>query len=161
MGSGSKFNSALATRGGKANSINALDIKSNSPLANDILNDMKNSGIKFTKSKIEFAAKLENGNHIFLEKGDEKSGLTHIINRHGDDFSRAFSDLNVNKSNLSSFLYDTITKGKLVSSVRRDSGGKEGYRNVYYYKGKRTVVYSIAGNGYIVQSRPGKKHGGN
>jgi hypothetical protein len=158
MGNGSKFASAISTRGGKLNAINSEDIRANNPLAKEILDDMSNKGIDFTKDKIEFAARLENGNNIFLEKGNEKSGLIHINIRHGDDFSRAFD---VDKSNLSSFLYDTITKGKLVSSIRRDGNGKEGYRSVYYYQGKRTVVFSIAGNGYIVESRPGKKYGGN
>lgn len=161
MGCGSKFDSALSTRGGRANAVTANDIASNDPLAKDILDDMKNKNINFTKERIVFAARLENGNHIFLEKGNSKSGLIHINERHGDDFSRAFKDQNVNNSNLSSFLYDTITKGKLVSSIRRDTNGKEGYRSVYYYKGKRTVVYSIAGNGYIIESRPGEIYGGN
>src|SRR5574344_711423 len=131
MGSGSKFNSALSTRGGKANAVNTSYIASNDLLAKEILNEMTDKGIIFTKDKIEFAARLENGNHIFLEKGNSKSGLVHILTVHGDDFSRAFKNQNVNKSNLSSFLYDTITKGKLVSSIRRDTNGKEGYRSVY------------------------------
>ena len=89
MGCGSKFDSALSTRGGRANAVTANDIASNDPLAKDILDDMKNKNINFTKERIVFAARLENGNHIFLEKGNSKSGLIHIIERHGDDFSRA------------------------------------------------------------------------
>lgn len=161
MGCGSKFDSALSTRGGRANAITANNISLNDSVAKDILDGMKDKNINFTKERIVFSARLENGNHIFLEKGNSKSGLVHIIERHGDDFSRVFKDQNVNNSNLSSFLYDTITKGKLVLSIRRDVNGKEGYKSVYYYKGKRTVVFSIAGNGYIIESRPGKKYGGN
>ena len=157
MGSGSKFASVISTRGGRVNAINAADIATNDRFAKEMLDDMSNKGIDFTKDKIEFAVRLENGNHIFLEKENEKSGLVHICMRHSDDFYRAFG---VDKTNLSSFLYDTITKGKLVSSIRRDSNGKEGYRKVYYYQGRRTVVFSIAGNGYIIESRP-KKYGGN
>ena len=86
MGAGSKFDSALSTRGGKSNFITGGDISSGSPLAKEILGEMKSEGIKFSKDKIVFAAKLENGNKIFLETG----AVDHIMDRHAGQFERAF-----------------------------------------------------------------------
>ena len=153
MGQGSKFDSSLSTRGGRANLITASDIASGDSLAKEILSEMKEDGIKFSKDKIVFAAKLDNGNKIFLEK----DAVNHIISRHVNDFKNAFG---VERHEISSLLSDTISKGKLISSFRKDSNGKEGYRNIYYYKGRYAVVYGIASNGYIETAFPDDYYGG-
>lgn len=69
MGQGSKFDSALSTRGGRSNFVTGGDIASGDKLAKEILAEMKQEGTKFSKDKIVFAARLENGNRIFLETG--------------------------------------------------------------------------------------------
>ena len=152
MGSGSKFNSALSTRGGRANIVTGAEISNGDLLAKNILTEMKEEGIKYTKEKVVFAAKLENGNHIFLETGNSKNGLQHIIEGHSSDFDRAFG---VKPQQLGAFLHDTIAKGKLVTSFRYDTNGREGYRSVYYWSGKYVVVYAISANGYITTAIPG------
>ena len=153
MGQGSKFSSSLSTRGGRSNFITGSDIASGDSLAKDILGEMKNEGIKFSKDKIVFAARLENGNKIFLEK----DAVSHIVSRHAEDFKNAFG---VESHEISSLLSDTISKGKLISSFRKDSNGKEGYRSIYYYQGRYTIVYSIASNGYIETAFPDDYYGG-
>ena len=154
MGQGSKFDSALSTRGGRSNFVTSEDIVSKDPFAKDILDGMTQEGIKFSKEKIVFAAKLENGKHLFLEN----DRVNHIMDRHGEEFKKNFG-VN-NQQELSSLLSDTISKGKLISSFRKDSHGKEGYRSIYYYKGKYTIVYSIASNGYIETAFTDNYYGG-
>ena len=151
MGQGSKFSSSLSTRGGKSNFITSKDISLGNSLAKEILREMKKDKIKFSKEKLIFATKLENGNKLFLET----DAMEHIIKRHADDFKNAFN-LKYNES-ISQLLSDTISKGKLIESKRKDSHGKEGYRSIYYYKGNYTIVYSLASNGYITTAFPGKK----
>lgn len=82
MGGGSKFDSALSTRGGKLNFVTSDKISIGDLLATDILDEMSKNGIKFTKEKIVFAARLDNGEHIFLEN----DRVEHIIERHIQDF---------------------------------------------------------------------------
>jgi len=154
MGQGSKFDSALGTLGGRSNFITASDISSGDSLAKEILSEMKKEEIKFTKNKIIFAAKLENGNKIFLEKG----GLDHIIKAHGADFEKSFG---VKNNKILELLSDTISKGKLISSKYHESNGIVGYRSKYYYQGQYMIVYGIAENGYIETAYPRKYHGGN
>ncbi|MDD2493543.1 MAG: hypothetical protein PHY83_06375 [Bacilli bacterium] len=154
MGGGSKFDSALSTRGGRSNFITGENIASGDPLAKDILGEMAEKGIKFTENKIVFAARLDNGNHIFLEN----DRVSHIMERHGKEFKDNFGVKN--HQELSSLLSDTISKGKLISSFRKDSHGLEGYRSIYYYKGKYTIVYSIASNGYIETAFTDNYYGG-
>lgn len=152
MGSGSKFDSALSTRGGRANIVTGAEIGNGDSMAKDIISEMKGEGTKFDKEKIVFAARLENGNHIFLETGNSNNGLQHIIEGHATDFDRSFG---VKANQLGSFLHDTIAKGRLVSSFRHDTNGREGYRSVYYWKGNYVVVYAISANGYITTAMPG------
>lgn len=108
---------------------------------------MESEGIKFTKDKIIFAARLENGNKIFLEK----DAVQHIIDRHGSDFNKAFG---IKNHEVSTLLSDTISKGKLVSSTYREVNGVKYYSCRYYYEGKYSVVYGIAENGYIETAYP-------
>ncbi len=151
MGQGSKFNSALSTKGGRSNFITGDNIASGDKLAKEILEEMKQEGIKFTKDKIVFAAKLENGNKIFLETG----AVDHIINRHLSEFEKTFGIKS--KAELTNVLSETISKGKLISSCRRNINGVTYYSNKYYLNGKYCVVYGISENGYIETAYPVKK----
>lgn len=51
-------------------------------------------------------------------------------------------------------LCDAISKGKLVSAKVKYVDGVAYYSNKYYYKGKYSVVYGIADNGYIETTYP-------
>lgn len=152
MGQGSKFDSALSTIGDRSNFVTGENIAAGDPLAKDILKEMSQRGIKFTKNKIVFAARLDNGEHIFLEK----DRVDHIIERHGEDFKRAFG---VNSHEISTLLSDTISKGKLISANYKMVNRKICYRNKYYYQGKYSIVYGIADNGYIETAYP-RPYGG-
>ena len=153
MGGGSAFDSALSTRGGRANFVTAEDIASGDSLAKQILGEMKKEGIKFSKKDIVFAAKLENGRKVFLEK----NAVEHIVQRHTKQFETTH---NIKSAEIPNLLKETISKGQLVKSYRHDSGGKVGYRSVYYYQGQYTVVYGIATNGYINTAFPRPFKGG-
>lgn len=154
MGQGKDFNSALSTRGGRSNFITGGDIASGDALAKEIIAEMKEENIKFTKSKIVFAARLDNGRKLFLEK----DALNHIIEKHGTQFESAF---NIKSNEIPALLSDTISKGKLVSSTYHESNGIPGYKSKYYYQGRYMVVYGIATNGYIESAYPRKNYGGN
>ena len=154
MGQGKDFNCALSTRGGRANFVTAGDISSSDSLAKDIISEMEEENIKFTKNKIVFAARLDNGRKIFLEK----DALNHIIKEHGRHFESAFD---IKSSEVPTLLSDTISKGKLISSTYHESNGISGYRSKYYYQGRYMVVYGIATNGYIETAYPRKYRGGN
>ncbi len=147
MGGGSKFDSALSTRGGLANFITNENIDKGDSLAKDILQEMTQEGTKFSKEKIVFAARLENGSKIFLEK----DAVSHIITRHGRDFEKAFG---VKSNEITKLLSDTISRGKLISSEYREVNGLMYYSNRYYYKGRYSIVYGIAENGYIETAYP-------
>lgn len=154
MGQGSKFDSALSTKGGRSNFITGSDIASGDKLAKEILGEMRQEGIKFSKDKIVFAAKLENGNKIFLET----EAVDHILSRHSSQFEKTFGTKS--KAELINTLSETISKGKLVKSSLKYVNGKACYSNKYYYKGKYSILYGIADNGYIETAYPKPHIGG-
>lgn len=154
MGQGSKFDSALSTKGGRSNFITGSDIASGDKLAKEILGEMRQEGIKFSKDKIVFAAKLENGNKIFLET----EAVDHILSRHSSQFEKTFGTKS--KAELINTLSETISKGKLVSLDYRNFNGVTYYSNKYYYNGKYSVVYGISENGYIETAYPVNNNGG-
>ena len=154
MGAGSKFDSNLATRGGRKLFVLSNDIANGNGVAQEILNEMEQEYIKFAKDKIVFAAKLENGNKIFLESG----GVEHIISRHKSHFEKTFGCKT--QSDIVNVLCETIEKGKLVSSKYRIVNGINYYSNKYYYRGVYSVVYGISDNGYIETAYP-ENYGGN
>lgn len=154
MGQGSKFNSALSTKGGRSNFITGSDIASGDKLAKEILGEMRQEGIKFSKDKIVFAVKLENGNKIFLEA----DGVDHIMNRHRKQFEQTFGAKT--KEAVTNILCETISKAKLVSSYYRNINGVTYYSNKYYHDGKYCVVYGISENGYIETAFPVNNNGG-
>jgi len=155
MGAGRYFDSALSTRGGRANFITSSDIISGDSLAKEILDEMEKEGIKYSKEKIVFAAKLENGNKIFLEQ----AAVNHIVLNHSKQFDKTFGASTF--ETIASILSETISKGVLIESYFHVSNGMEGYRNIYYYEGKYMITYAIASNGYIETAFPIKYKGGN
>lgn len=58
------------------------------------------------------------GKVVFLEKGNAKAGLEHILQRHGDDFAR----IGVSREQVPSVVMDTVTKGKNCWSSRKRYG---------------------------------------
>lgn len=151
MGCGSRYDSAIKTLHGEPTVVTAEDIKVGPMISEEALTEMEKAGIKFTREKIVFTAKLENGRYAFLETGNSKSGLQHIKEVHGQDFMNAFG---IEEDQIGIFLSEAISKGRLITSYRHDSDGKEGYRRVYYLLGDYAVVFALASNGYITTAFP-------
>lgn len=92
---------------------------------------------------------------VWLEKGSDASGWTHIFNRHikdyngvDNEFAGAFGEQYRNADSIQNLIYDCVKYGKEDSM---DSG-------VYYLKvNENKAVKTVVGsNGYIVSSRPVK-----
>ena len=154
MGQGNRFSggksggSGLDTRGGRTilqKEIN--DIINKDPL----LKDLVKSGAKITIKDVVFTAKDKSGQVVWLEKGNEKSGLTHI-QKHTNDF---VAKHRIQQNRLVGHLKNVIKKGKVVSVTAKPlSNGLKGLEKVYVYKGKYYTVSAVGTNGYIVTMYP-------
>lgn len=153
MGQGHKFsgggsNSGLGTKGGKL--IQQKEIKS--LLDKDpLLKDLVNSGVKISPKDVVFATKDKSGQTVWLEKGNDSSGLQHI-QKHTDQFVEKH---NIQAKHLTSHLKNVIKKGKIVSTTqKRLSNGRIGLEKIYLYKGKYYTIGGVGTNGYIVSMYP-------
>ncbi|MCR5108016.1 MAG: hypothetical protein K6B28_07610 [Lachnospiraceae bacterium] len=117
-----------------------------------LLKELSDSGVLFTESDVVFITKDETGQIVWLEIGNKEVGLTHIIERHLDDFSNA---IGLTKDTLPSFLEDVISKGRIVSNTL--SSTRKGYTRVYDYDGNYYTVTGIGSNGFIVTAYPTPK----
>ena len=53
----------------------------------NLLDELANSGVKYNPDEVITIIKTPNGKLLWLEKGNINSGLTHILQRHGNDFA--------------------------------------------------------------------------
>lgn len=119
----------------------------------DLIKELKSNNIKFNKDEMKFITKDSSGQTIWLESGNSFAGFKHIIERHGNDFKKAFD---INSEQIPSKIKKVITNGKIINT----SENKIGYTKVYKYKSKYYLVTGIGYNGFIVSAYPYDKKGG-
>ncbi|EMN90601.1 toxin HINT domain protein [Leptospira weilii str. UI 13098] len=116
--------------------------------ANQLISELNRLGIKNSPGEIVEIARDASGKIIFLEAGNSKAGLTHIIEDHAEDFLSK----GIQQNELPTFLMKAATEGKIVGYSGAGTG-----RPVYeiMYKGqKQTVGITIGTNGFIVGANP-------
>ena len=118
----------------------------------ELIKELATTGASFNENEIIFVTKDATGQIVWLEKGNEKSGLAHIIERHMDDFAKA---IGLTEETLPQFLENVISKGMIVSNVPSNAG--TGYTRVYDYDGNYYTVTGIGTNGFIVTAYPTSK----
>jgi len=53
----------------------------------NLLDELANSGVKYNPDDVVTVVKNSDGNLMWLENGNSKAGLQHIMERHADDFA--------------------------------------------------------------------------
>ncbi|WP_208721848.1 hypothetical protein [Pantoea deleyi] len=85
-------------------------IARNSFATKSLFKEMTTQGIKFTPEKVVGAAKDNSGKIIFLEKGNSKSGLQHIVEEHGSQIAK----IGVSEARIPGAVTKAVTDGKIV-----------------------------------------------
>jgi filamentous hemagglutinin len=109
------------------------------------MRELARDGVKHTPDDIVRIARAPNGRIVFLEQGTDKSGLRHIVNRHGDDFQNQ----GILESQIADYVMKAVIEGSLV--------GRQGSRLIYeftYNDQTRWVAVTVSSNGYIVGANP-------
>ena len=94
--------------------------------------------------------KAKNNKIVWLEKGNNLSGLQHIINRHGNQFL----DKGIKKEDLPVFLKTTIENGKIIGKQGKFNSQPRTIYEVNYNGKVVKVAITIGDNGYIVGANP-------
>ena len=109
---------------------------------------LKANNIKFSEKDLISTIRAPDGKVVFLEKGNEKAGLLHVLKEH----QKNFEDIGVQVGDIPNVLMDAIKKGKIVGYQGKGKG-----RPIYEteIKGKkRGIAITIGNNGFIVGANP-------
>ena len=111
-----------------------------------LLRELAKSGVKHTpKEIVRVARRAADGKIIFIEKGNRRAGLQHILERHAGDFVRqGFSS-----DEIPDIVIKAATEGNVVGYQRT--------RPIYEteIKGNRYhISVTVGSNGFIVGANP-------
>lgn len=109
-----------------------------------LLQELAEKGIKHNPEDIVSIGKNTAGDVVFLEKGNSKAGLEHIL-EHSEDFESA----GIKKEDIADAVFEAATNGKKV--------GMQGTRPIYeiIYNGtKQRIAVTVGDNGFIVGANP-------
>lgn len=107
--------------------------------------ELAKQSIKHNPEEIVRIARQPNGKIVFLEEGNPKAGLQHIIKRHGDEFASK----GIPEEVLPDFLISALVEGRVVGSQR----GRPIYEVVFNGERYRAAI-TVGDNGFIVGANP-------
>ena len=106
--------------------------------------ELASSGVKYNPDEVIAVTKTADGKSVWLEQGNEKAGLVHIM-RHKEQFASK----GISSDNIPFFLLEAIKNGKIVGIQRS--------RPIYeiLYEGElQRVAISIGENGFVIGANP-------
>lgn len=123
------------------------------------------ANVKFTEKDVLFVTKDKTNQTIWLETGNEKGGLKHILDGNGTKESPGHANqfmtvFNIGREQVSNLLNKIMSNGSIYSNSLKMINGRQGYERIYEYNGKYVLVTGIGTNGFIVSAYPTKKPGG-
>jgi hypothetical protein len=107
----------------------------------ELMDELARSGVKYTPEDVLMVVKTPDGKLMWLEQGNDSTGLTHIAMRHADEFISK----GISSAQIPEFLRIAVTNGKII--------GMQGTRPIYevVFNGQiYRVAITIANNGFIV-----------
>ena len=107
-----------------------------------LMDELASSGVKYNSDSVIMVTKTYNGELLWLEQGNEKTGLTHILKRHASDFASQGID------DVSLLLNDVLQT--VPTKIGSNAKGK--YADYLYNGNMYRVAYGF--NGYIVSFYP-------
>ena len=113
-----------------------------------LLKEMTSQGIKYTPENIVQVAKDFNGKIVFLETGNNKAGLQHIINEHAKDFA----NIGVSEAQIPNVVMNAVSEGKVVGYQEKGTG-RPIYETVINGEVHRLAI-TVSSNGFMVGANP-------
>ena len=113
-----------------------------------LIDEVIANGEKISPDKVVMITKDPTGRIVWLEEGIKKSGLEHIIDKHGHEFNGK----GIANADIPDYVLEAVYQGKVVGVQ-----GKRNPRTVYeftYNGEKQRVAVQVGKNGYIVGANP-------
>ena len=113
-----------------------------------LIDEVIASGNKISPEKVVMITQDPTGKIVWLESGNETSGLQHIINEHG----KQFKGKGISNEDIPDYVLEAVYQGNIVGKQ-----GKKNPRTVYeftYNGEKQRIAVQVSENGYIVGANP-------
>ncbi|HLH62624.1 MAG TPA: hypothetical protein VKV20_13150 [Ktedonobacteraceae bacterium] len=114
----------------------------------NLLNELKATGAKFSEENIVGIIRTPEGKINWLETGNLKAGLIHIMARHGSDFADAFGI--TSEQDVSNLILDTLANRTPVA-MQRDA---QIFSNVSWGNFIHDLSIVVGDNGFVVTAMP-------
>ncbi|MCO8314386.1 DUF637 domain-containing protein, partial [Pseudomonas mandelii] len=124
----------------------ALGVKGT--LNTSLLDELIANGVKFTPENVIATARSSSGKVVFLETGNSKAGLQHIIEEHGSQFAQ----MGVSEAQIPGVVMKAVSEGKLVG-YQGSGGGRPIYELTINGQQQRIAV-TVGDNGFVVGANP-------
>lgn len=110
----------------------------------DLMEELASSGKKYTEEDVILVTRNSDGDLLWLEKGNDSAGLTHILQRHESQFK----DIGISTEEIPQVLQEI-----LQTEPVKTTNNKIGPSKIYTYNGQDYLV-AYGTNGYIVSFYP-------
>jgi len=132
--------------GAAASKLGKISLEANAKAS--LLKEMTSQGIKYTPDNIVQVAKNADGKIVFLETGNSKAGLQHIIGEHAKDFA----NIGVSEAQIPSVVMKAVSEGKVVGYQGKGTG-RPIYETVINGETHRLAI-TVSSNGFMVGANP-------
>ncbi len=117
-------------------------------LNTSLLDELTANGVKFTPENVIATTRNSSGKVVFLETGNSKAGLQHIIEEHGSQFAQ----MGVSEAQIPGVVMKAVSEGKLVG-YQGSGTGRPIYELTINGQPQRIAV-TVGDNGFVVGANP-------
>lgn len=117
-----------------------------------LIAELSQAGINHTPEKIVRIAKLADGKIVFLEEGDDRRGLQHILAK-----ANQFAKVGIAQDEIPDAVMEAAITGTIVGYQGKSHDRPRAIYQ-FIFKGERKYIsLSVSDNGYIVGANPRTK----
>lgn len=113
-----------------------------------LIDEVLAEGKKISPEDVVLITREPTGKIVWLENGNYRSGLKHIVDEHG----RQFNGKGISNDEIPNYVLEAVYQGNVVGTQ-----GRRNPRTVYefIYNGqKQRIAVQVSENGYIVGANP-------
>lgn len=111
-----------------------------------LIDELKRNGVKFSEERIVHIGRNRAGKTVFLETGNRRAGLHHILEEHADQFAQQ----GIPAERVGDYVFHAAQEGTDVGALRNGRRILE----VVWEGSTRHVAVDVGSNGFIVGANP-------
>ena len=114
-----------------------------------LIDEVIANGDKISPNKVVMITRDPSDKIVWLETGNDASGLQHIIKEHGSQFNGK----GISNENIPNYVLEAVYQGNIVGTQGKKSPPRTVYEFTYNGK-KQRIAVQVSNNGCIVGANP-------